>query len=351
VDAVVIRSVTRVDPSLLDGSSVRFVGTTSIGMDHLDVPYLARRGIHYSNAAGCNAESVAEYMAAGLLETATSQDWELTEKSLAIVGVGNIGSRVERVARAMGMTVYLCDPPLRESTGDPRYIALDDVLGADIITLHVPLTREGPHPTYHMIDRDVLERLSPHQFLINTSRGQVVNGVDLKQAVGEGEIGGAILDVWEGEPEVDYGLLDLMMLGTPHIAGFSLDGKVRATEMILHALCRFSGLPIPWDSTSVLPDPVHLRPPPGSHGQSAIRSLVRQAYDVRRDDEDLRHSRDLRPDEAAGRFDELRAQYALRPEFRHYTVELPDSCAEIAEPLRDLGFRILQTGNKDHANG
>jgi erythronate-4-phosphate dehydrogenase len=189
-----------------------------------------------------------------------------------------------------------------------------------------------------MIDNDVLSRLSPYQYIINTSRGAVVNCSDLRNALAEGAIAGAVLDVWEGEPHIDYELLDLLALGTAHIAGFSLDGKVRATEMILEALCRFCAKPIPWDARTVLPDPATIRPASGLDGTAAIRSLVQQAYDIRRDAEYLRQSKALPPDDAARRFDEIRTQYALRPEFRHYRVA--DSSDEIAAPLRQLGFQI-----------
>jgi erythronate-4-phosphate dehydrogenase len=197
-EALVVRSITQVDRSLLDGTCVRFVGTATIGMDHLDDPYLRSRGIHVTNAAGSNANSVSEYITAALLVTAERKGWELRRKSIAIVGVGHVGTRVEIKARALGMDVVLCDPPLLESTGDRKYRFLKDVLDADIVTLHTPLTREGPYPTYHMMDERVIGRLQPHQLLINSARGPVVAGPALKEALLRKALAGAVLDVWEG---------------------------------------------------------------------------------------------------------------------------------------------------------
>lgn len=247
-EALIVRSVTHVDARLLDGSSVRFLGTVTTGTDHLDLEFLKAAGIHVADAAGSNANPVSEWVLAALFVTADRRGWNLSAKSIGIIGVGHIGSRVEKKAGALGMEVLLCDPPLREITGNPRYGFLDDVLHADVLTLHVPLTTQGPYPTFHMIDRKLLERLSHRQVVINPSRGSVVCGSDLKHALRERHIGGAILDVWEGEPMVNSDLLALTDLGTPHIAGSSLDGKVRGTMMIFQELCRYFQIRPDWDA-------------------------------------------------------------------------------------------------------
>lgn len=342
-DALLVRSVTKVGADLLEGSSVRFVGTATIGMDHIDLEYLMSRGIHVANAAGSNAKAVAEYVIAALLETAEAKGWRLSEKSIAVIGVGHIGSLVEKMAAALGMEVLLCDPPLRESTGDKRYRFLDDVLGADLLTLHVPLTAEGPYPTRHMIDGGVLQRLSPRQYLINTARGAVVCGSDLKRALRERRIEGAILDVWEDEPRIDYDLLDLVDLGTPHVAGSSLDGKVCGTAMVLEALCRFFGIEERWDTRGIFPEPQRLRPQAGVEAQSAVRSVVREAYDIHRDDASLRASKGLPEDAAAERFDRLRIDYPLRREFTHFVVEVPVG-SSLASTFKALGFQVVNRG-------
>ncbi len=342
-DALIVRSVTRVGAGLLEGSSVRFVGTATIGMDHLDLDYFHARGIHVANAAGSNANAVAEYVTAALLATAERKGWNLSEKSLGIVGVGHIGSLVEKKATALGMEVLLCDPPLRESTHDLRYGFFDDVVGADILTFHVPLTTEGPYPTRHMIAREVLERLAPHQFIINSSRGAVVCGPDLKQALMGRRIAGAILDVWEGEPGIDRELLDWVDLGTPHIAGFSLDGKVCGTVMVLDELCRFIGIRKTWDSRQVFPSRRRMRPEAAARGQDAVCSVVLQAYDIREDDAALRALKGMPGKAAAERFDRLRIDYTLRCEFSHFIVELAEETG-MAGVFKALGFAV-ETGS------
>jgi erythronate-4-phosphate dehydrogenase len=339
-DALVVRSVTQVNAKLLNGSQVRFVGSATIGTDHLDLEYLKSRGITWRNAAGSNANSVAEYVTAALLVLAQKQSWNLREKSIAIIGAGHVGQALERKTKALGMSVALCDPLLREATGDPRYRFLDDVLDADILSMHVPLTSGGRYPTRHMINREVLDRLSKRHFLINSARGSVIRESDLKWALGEGKIGGAVLDVWESEPEIDYQLLRAVAIATPHIAGFSLDGKVRGTEMILEALCDDSARPVSWDSRSIYPPVVRLHPESGNRGQQAMRSIVLQAYDVMKDDADLRALQDLPAKEAALAFDRLRNRYPLRPEFHHFIVELPQGETGLAGTLEGLGFGI-----------
>ncbi len=338
-DALVVRSVTRVDASLIDGSSVRFVGSATIGMDHIDEPYLKSRGIRFTNAAGSNANSVAEYVAAALLVLAERRGWDLARKSIAIIGVGNVGSRVEKKVRALGMEVALCDPPLRESTGDPKYQFLQDVIDADILTFHVPLTETGPYPTYHMIDRAMLESLSARQFLINSARGSVFDGLALKAALREKRIDGAVLDVWEGEPRIDYSLLDLVEIGSPHIAGYSLDGKVRGTEMIVEELSRFFNLAARWDTRKIFPAPTRIPLPNRIGGQAALHSVVTQAYPILTDDEALRKLRSLSAGEAGAAFDRLRNDYNLRPEFNHYIVDLHSEHAALAGTCRALGFQ------------
>jgi erythronate-4-phosphate dehydrogenase len=339
-DALVVRSVTRVDGNLLGGTQVRFVGTATIGMDHLDEEYLRRRGIYVTNAAGSNANSVAEHIIAALLLTAQRRQWDLARKSLAVVGVGHVGSLVVRKAACLGIDTVLCDPPLRETTGDKKYLDLEDVLDADILTLHVPLTKEGPYPTWHMFDAAVIGRLTRRQFLMNTARGAVIDNRALKEALLARAMEGAMLDVWEGEPRIDYELLRETDLGSPHIAGYSLDGKVRGTEMILEQLCRFFGANVAWDTSGIYPPVASIAPAAGTSRMDAIRSIVLQAFDILVPDANLRALASLAPDVAASAFDRLRTEYPLRPEFRHFEVALDKSNAELAAPLAELGFRV-----------
>jgi erythronate-4-phosphate dehydrogenase len=337
-DALVVRSITTVDSALLDGSSVRFVGTVSVGMDHLDLDYLQFRGIRVANAAGCNANSVAEYVTATLLVLSRRKKWDLRHKSLAVVGVGNVGSRVAAKARAMGMEVLLCDPPLRDATGDARYRDLPDVLHADLLTFHVPLTTRGPYPTRHMIDRDLLDRISPRQFLLNSSRGPVFDGEALKYALKSGRTGGACLDVWEKEPRVDYELLELVEIGTAHVAGYSLDGKIRGTRMILEQLSEFLGHDTAWDGSQLFPPTRSIVLQSAAAPNEVLCAAVLGAYDILEDDSRLRALSSLEPDTAAAGFDRLRNEYNYRPEFSHYRIESPRLDRETIRVLGDLGF-------------
>ena len=339
-DALIVRSATRVDAGALERSAVRFVGSVTIGMDHVDQEYLKSRGIVFTNAAGCNANSVSEYVVAALLVLGQARKFSLRHKSIAIIGAGRVGSAVATKARALGMSLHLCDPPLRESTRDPRYLFFEDVLDKDILSLHVPLTSSGKYPTRHMIHEGILDRLNPQQFLINAARGSVIHEPALKDALNKKALSGAVLDVWEGEPRVDPTLLDLVDIGTPHIAGYSVDGKIRGIEMILEALCRHFGCANPWDSALAYPPPRKIRPAPESTGQDALHSVVLQAYDIMQDDANLRALRSLSPDQIAGDFDRLRDEYPLRPEFRHFLVGISPGQTALGATLGALGFQI-----------
>jgi erythronate-4-phosphate dehydrogenase len=339
-DALVVRSVTKVDERLLKGSSVRFVATASAGIDNLDVDYLQQSGIYFSHSAGCNAEAVSDYVLTALYIIADRRNWDLKNKSLAIIGVGNVGSRVEKKAHAHGMQVLLCDPPLRDSTGDPRYRDFDEVIGADILTFHVPLVAEGPYPTWHMIDRKTLDRLAPAPILLNTARGAVFDNVALKTALADGRISGAVLDVWEGEPEIDCELLKLVDIGTPHIAGFGIDGKIRATEMAREELCRFFQIKSSWDTRPLLPEPVIVYPEKGKTGRQALLSVLLQAFRILDLDSKLRDSASAGPQQLPEAFDMLRDRQPLRREFRHYIVKLTGQNTILAEDFKRLGFNI-----------
>ncbi|MBN1570432.1 MAG: 4-phosphoerythronate dehydrogenase [Acidobacteria bacterium] len=346
-DALIVRSVTPVNASLLEGSSIRFVAAASAGVDHVDQDYLRTRGIRFAYAAGCNADSVSEYIVTALHVIASRRNWKLKEKSIAVVGVGNVGSRVARKAQALEMEVLLCDPPLRDTTGDLSYRPFDEVLHADILTFHVPLSLKSPYPTRHMIDRKVLDRLSSKQYLINTSRGAVFDNQELKTALLEGRIEGAVLDVWEGEPQFDDSLLKLVDIGTPHIAGSAIDGKIRATEMTRDALCGFLGQSPSSDLTVFYPESRPVRPQSTTGNQEHILSVLLQAFDIMKVDENFRSLAGLSPERAAASFERMRTQNPLRPEFRHFAVDLDKRHIDLAETYAALGFQIR--GIKEYA--
>lgn len=340
-DALVVRTVTRVDAPLLEGSRVRFVAAASAGIDHIDLPYLQQAGIGFGYAPGCNANAVSEYLAAAICVLASRRGWDLVNRSLAVIGVGHVGSRVARKGRALGMKVLQCDPPLREITGDPEYRDFEDVLGADFLSFHVPLVKEGAYPTFHMLCEETLDRLSAGQVVINASRGAVCDNRALKKAVLDHEIEGAVLDVWEGEPQIDYELLDRIDIGTPHIAGSSLDGKIRATEMASKALHDYFRITHPWNGAHLFSDPEIIFPDPGLARQDAVLSVLLKAYNILGDDGSLRKLRSAESAAEAGEeFDRLRSHYIYRPEFHHFIVVLDEPCIQLGGLFEALGFQV-----------
>ncbi|MEJ2110880.1 MAG: DUF3410 domain-containing protein, partial [Acidobacteriota bacterium] len=255
--------------------------------------------------------------------------------------VGHVGTYVARKGLALGMKTLLCDPPMREQTGDHRYLDYEDVLGADVLTYHVPLARNGVHPTFHMLDGKILERLSPGQVVVNASRGAVFDNKVLKKSILEKKIEGAILDVWEDEPQLDYSLLNCVDIGTPHVAGSTLDGKIRATEMVCKALHDFFRIPAPWNGDHIFSSPVEIAPDRGCSGQDALVSVLLKAYNILEDDGNLRALGKVESvHEANAKFDRLRSTYKFRPEFRHFTVVLDEQRLKLADIFESLGFKV-----------
>lgn len=343
-DLLLVRSVTKVDAALLDGSHVRFVATATIGEDHLDKAYLEERGIVYASAPGSNANSVAEYVTSALLRLAERFGFELEGRTLGIVGVGNVGSRVLDKARVLGMPCVLNDPPLADTTGASRYRPMEELLACDILTFHVPLTRTGPYPTHHLVDEGFLARLKPGAVIINSSRGAVVKGAALARALASNHVLAAVLDVWEGEPNIDVDLLDRVFLGTPHIAGYSFDGKVNGTRQIYEAACHFLGVDAPWNPAPLLPAPdvPEVRVDGNTASvQKALSQAVYAVYDIAHDDRALRGLLSLPADERPAYFDRLRKEYPRRREFHNITARVHPSNAAVSERLAGLGFKVV----------
>lgn len=338
-----VRSVTRVGRELLEGLPLRFVGSATAGTDHVDEAWLARAGIPFAAAPGSNAESVAQYIATAWLTLARRKSLTLRGMSVGIVGVGNVGSRVERVARALGMRPRLSDPPLARQTGDPKYRPLDELLDCDILTLHTPLTREGRDPTHHLAGADFFRRLKPGAIFCNAARGAVMDEAALHAALDAGGLGGLILDVWENEPDIDPRLLERCDLGTPHIAGYSFDGKVRGTWMIYEAACRALGRATEWDPQGVLPAPdvpeLDLQAGQGED-EALLLEAAAAVYPLEEDDARLRALLDLAPAERPAAFDRQRKQYPRRREFDQTLLRLPGERPALAETAAGLGFRV-----------
>jgi erythronate-4-phosphate dehydrogenase len=341
-DALITRSKVRVDRALLEGTSVSFAATATAGTDHMDLAWLERRGIAWYAAAGCNANSVAEYLVAALLTMAGRGGFRLAGRTIAVVGVGHVGSRVVRMAGALGMTPLLNDPPLRDATGDTRFRALEDILPqADIVTLHVPLTQDGPHPTARLASTRFFERLKPGCVFCNASRGEVVDEDALLGAMRAGRVARAALDVFEGEPGIRADVLAAADIATPHIAGYSFEGRLNGTVQCYEAACRRFGLASGWrpagSSERVGAVVVEAS---GRGDEDVLREVVRGAYDIESDDRLLREGAAL---DAAGRkahFRNLRAKYHERHEFHRYGVEARHPGPGLLEKLAGLGFRL-----------
>lgn len=339
-DALIVRSVTRVDEALLENSSVRFVGTCTIGEDHIDKAYLQQRGIQFASAPGSNANSVVEYVLSCLSILTETHNIDLDELSIGIVGYGNVGSLLAERLKKMGVKYLACDPFLdQEALG---LVPLEQVLDCDVVSLHVPLTMDGLHPTHHLFDDELLQSLSDHQILINTGRGEVIDNQALKRKLEQSETFTAILDVWENEPNVDIDLAKKVFIGTPHIAGYSFDGKVGGTEMIYQALCQFLGLPTRHKAAQFLEEPPLSKMAFTSMADVdwCIHTAIRACFDVRHDHSQLRSSFSLPESERGAFFDQLRKTYRCRREFSGVKVQLKQVDSELHKKFKALGFKI-----------
>ncbi len=344
--ALLVRSVTKVNEQLLSGSKVRFVGTATIGFEHIDIDYLKRNGIAIASAPGSNANSVAEYVVAALLEIGAKYDLELAGKSIGIIGVGNVGSRVEKKCRALGMIPVLNDPPLKRQTRDDKYRPLEELFGCDFITLHTPLTFEGQDKTFHLADENFFNSLRDDVVFINTSRGGVVDTGALKKSIKNNKIRATVLDVWENEPDIDTELLNVVDIGTPHIAGYSYDGKITGMIMIYEALCKNFGLEQEHRIDDFLPAPakpeINLNVK-GYSPQQIIRIAVGEIYDITEDDKGLRGILNMPLGKRCATFDRLRKEYPVRREFQNTTVIFSDEHRDVAEKLSGIGFKVKNT--------
>ncbi len=329
-DVLLVRSVTSVGPSLLADSPVRFVGSATIGLDHVDQQYLEDQDVAFAHAPASNADSVADYVTAACLLLARRHEVRLEGQTVGVVGCGNVGSRVARRLSALGLSVLPNDPPLaRAAEAEGRrhdYVSLDTVLEeSDIVTTHVPLTTDGPDPTHHLIDETALDRLSSGVWLLNTARGPVVDNAALLRAIEDGSVGAAVLDVWENEPTPDPALIEAVDVATPHIAGYAYDGKVRGTTMLYSALCDHLDVDPEWDPATVLapddPDTLRCQAPDARLPRTDwLHHLARQAYDLRADDERMRELLEQPSSERGTYFSHLRATYPTRREMQKHTV-------------------------------
>ncbi len=336
-DAIIVRTRTRCDASLLEGTKVRFIASATIGYDHIDTAYCAKHGIQWTNAPGCNSASVKQYVASALYHLAGTSG-SPGNAAIGIIGVGNVGSKVAAFCSMIGMKVLLNDPPRERKEGRGNFVSLEAVLQeADIITLHVPLNRDGEDKTYHLVDEAFLMGMGREKVLINTSRGDVVHTAALKKSMEDGMLAATVLDVWENEPSPDPVLLRQVTIGTPHIAGYSADGKANGTSMSVRAVSKYFGLGIDDWFPGNVPPPTQKDIDIDCRGKSPREVLGRAVlctYDIAADHRRLRESPET--------FERQRSEYPLRREFPAYTLHLHNAGNGVEELCRNAGFQCIK---------
>ncbi|MCF7981972.1 MAG: 4-phosphoerythronate dehydrogenase PdxB [Pseudomonadales bacterium] len=339
-DVLLVRSVTPVNKVLLEGSSVKFVGTCTIGTDHVDLDYLRDQQIGFASAPGCNADAVVDYVIFALAALALNRHISLQQKTLGIVGLGNVGSRLKARAEAFGLNCLCCDPPLQHR-GVEDLVPLEALLAeADIISLHTPLTHRGKDATYHLLNADNLPQIKREGILINTARGPVVDNVALKRLLSERKDICAVLDVWESEPSIDVSLLEQVSLATPHIAGYSLEGKLRGTAMIYQSVCDFFGCEQLPSLEKLWPaeKEVRLENLVGESWEKQVYQVLLQCYDIRQDSAALKALKTSNKKDIGTGFDHLRKTYPMRRELKKIKIINRSMSSPLSEKLTALGL-------------
>ena len=336
-DVLITRTRTRCNSDLLDGTPVRFIATATIGYDHIDTEYCENQGIEWVNAAGCNSSSVQQYLVSTLLYLINLRDLSPEKLTLGVIGVGNVGKKVAKAAEILGMSVLLNDPPRQRSEKGHSFVELDHLLKeSDVLTLHVPLNRGGEDNTLELVNDRFTESMKQGAVLINTSRGAVVQEEALLRSIENGKLSEVILDVFPEEPSIKPELLKAISLATPHIAGYSLDGKANGTTMSVRAVSRFFNLGLDsWEPVSITPPSVTelLADAAAGNLYETLWEVYQQSYDVSADDQELRS----RP----GEFEKLRGDYPIRREPPAFSVRLFQGYEEIRIKLEQLGFSVL----------
>lgn len=335
-DGLMVRSVTKVNAELLSGKPVKFVGTATAGTDHIDEAFLQEQGIAFSAAPGCNAIAVVEYVFSSLLLLAERDGFLLKDRTVGIVGVGNVGGRLQARLEALGIKTLLCDPPRADRGDDGEFLPLSTLVAdADILTFHTPLYKQGDYKTLHLADEALLKALKPGTILINACRGPVVDNAALLKVLEQRDDLSVILDVWEPEPELSLPLLAKVDIATAHIAGYTLEGKARGTTQVFEAWTAFLGKPQQVALDTLLPAPefgqITLH---GELDQPTLKRLVHLVYDVRRDDAPLRAVAAI-----PGEFDCLRKNYLERREWSSLQVQC--DVEPVAALLKKLGFNAV----------
>jgi len=338
-DILIVRSITKVNKKLLNKSRVKFVGTATIGTDHIDLEYLKKQNIQFADAKGCNADSVTEYVFTSLLKVTSEKKSSLQGKTIGVVGVGNIGSRIVRVAESLGMEVLKNDPPLERKGVGSNYATLEDTIKADVLTIHVPMTHEGIDKTFHLLNENNFKLIRDDAIIINSSRGAVVDNSALLSASSNRRFD-IVLDVWENEPSINTELLSKTKVATPHIAGYSYEGKVNGTKMIYNALCKFLNKQSTWQPELPEIESNKINLSENKTDEENLYNLFSSIYKIENDDQLLRKIQQYELNERAKYFDTLRKKYPIRREFSNYIVEISKDKLHLKSFLENFRFKV-----------
>ena len=332
-DTLIVRTVTHFDGNMLEGSNVKLICSATIGYDHIDTNYCEQHGITWKNAPGCNSGSVQQYIISSLLVLSQKKGISLQGKTIGIVGVGNVGSKVAKACELLGMRVLRNDPPRQYQEGVSRFVDLDTIKReADIITFHTPLIKEGAYKTYHLADTTFFNELKKKPVIINSARGGIIETCAIKEALSNEIISGAIIDCWENEPTIDLEYMKMVDIATPHIAGYSADGKANATRMSLDSLADFWKMDKDSINSIVIPDVDNNLIDYSSIEKNQVSNIILKTYNPLRD-HDLLNSQ-------PSSFSTLRSNYSLRREYSAYTIKNIASDKDFSL-LKQLGFNIL----------
>jgi erythronate-4-phosphate dehydrogenase len=339
-NALLVRTVTGVNRELLEGTRVEFVGTATIGTDHIDERYLADRKIAFSNAAGCNAEAASEYVISGLFELSRTKGFNPFQLKAGIIGCGNVGSRVYQKLTALGIDCLCNDPPLAAGNTGKEYVELQTIIEqCNFITLHVPLTTTGEHATKYLLNESNLDQLQQGCLLVNAARGPVIDNQALLAVIKKRPDLMVFLDTWEHEPTPLVELLQRVDLATPHIAGYSVEGRLRGTQMILDAACAHFGKTSGWHMSALLPDSIDLEIESGNDPLVYWQNVFRRHHDIQRDHQALLQLLELDENKRGAYFDSLRRVYPDRFEYPRYRLSCEQK--EAAAIARALLFDVV----------
>ena len=334
-DILIVRSITNVNEKLLKNSKVMFVGSATIGSEHIEKDYLKKNKIYFCNAPGSNSYSVAEYVITALLSLSVKYNFRLSDKSIGIVGHGNIGKKVDTFCRAFDMDILLNYPPLKKLTANQQYFPLRNILNTDIISLHVPLNKQGRYKTHHLLNKNNLKRIKQNSLIINTSRGSVINNDDLLETLKSKKLI-SVLDVWENEQKINKVLLNRVDIGTAHIAGYSTDGKLNGTRQIYSELCKYLNEKNVWQLNETNRKNKIIKFKEESTLEESIYNIIKKVYDINYDNTLLKKSLASKNNI----FDKLRKNYRERKEFNNYKILINRKFKNEINILKKLRFNI-----------